>query len=190
MKVLFDSFPYIENRRILLKNMDESDVEALLEMTKSENVYRYLPKFLIEQQYDDKFEVIYHCNSDKFEAKEAILLGVYLKETNNQFCGIAEIYHYDPALAKVTIGYRLADPYWGKGIATEIVSLIVQYLFKETDIEVIVASHISDNPASGKVLKKNRFTKIDAYAEEDWGYKEKARVDRWSLTKSCYQADE
>ena len=180
---LFDTFPYIENDAIVLKQMEESDAPALLLMAQNEKVYRYLPTFLIEQKYDDKREVICHCNTDEFESKNSILLGIYTKENGTQFCGIAEIYHYDPNSSKVTIGYRLTERFWGKGIATQVVSLLIQYLFTETEIEVIVASHIADNPASRKVLDKNGFTKIASYVEEDCGYKEKSLVDRWSLTK-------
>ncbi len=182
---LFGNFPYIENNNIILKKMDESDALALLQMTQNEKVYRFLPTFLIEQKYEDKLEVIRYCNTVEFETKNALLLGIYQKENGTRFCGIAEIYNYDPSNAKVTIGYRLAEYCWGKGIATETVRLLTQYLFKETEIETIIASHISDNPASGKVLEKNGFMKIAANVEEDWGYKEKSHVDKWALTKNC-----
>ena len=112
-------------------------------------------------------------------------MGVYLKENGpEEFCGIAEIYHYNSDLSKVTIGYRLAEEFWGRGIATEIVEMMVRYLFRDTDVKLIVASHFASNPASGKVLKKNGFRLIASSAEEDWGYPAKTIVDKWQLTKT------
>lgn len=187
MKKLFQSFPYIENSRIIMKKMTEDDADSLLKITQSENVYRYLPTFLIERQYEDMCEVIRLCNTDKFLTKDSILMGVYLKEAEKEtFCGIAEIYHYNSALAKVTIGYRLAEEYWGRGIATEIVGMLIKYLFFDTDIETVIASHFADNPASGKVLKKNHFKMTASSIEEDWGFEEKTIVDKWQLNKSDY----
>lgn len=182
MKKLFDVFPYIEGDSIILKNMFDDDVLALRDMINNKNVYRYLPTFLGELKNQDTLKFIRDSYTKYFLDKEAIYMGVYLK-SNAIFCGIAEIYHYDSAERKVTLGYRLAEEYWGKGIATEIVALITTYLFEETDVEQIVASHITVNPASGKVLAKNRFKKMATAIEEDWGYEQNKVVDKWCLIK-------
>ncbi len=191
MKKLFKDFPHLENGRIILKKMHEVDAGALLNMKQNENVYRYLPTFLVELQYDDMSEVIRLCNETQFLTKSAILMGIYLTEGDlERFCGIAEIYHYDGDLAQVTIGYRLAEEFWGRGIATEVVEMMVNYLFFDTDIEVIIASHFASNPASGNVLKKNGFKIIASSVEQDWGYEAKTVVDKWQLTKSHYITQE
>lgn len=187
MKKLFEDFPYLEDGRIILKRMREVDADALLNMKQSENVYRYLPTFLIEKQYDDMSEVIRQCNETLFLTKSAILMGIYLTEgATEKYCGIAEIYHYKADLAKVTIGYRLAEEFWGRGIATEVVQMMVNYLFFDTDVEMIIASHFTSNPASGNVLKKNGFEMIASSVEQDWGFESKTVVDLWQLTKSNY----
>ncbi len=187
MKKLFKDFPYLGNGHIILKKMHEVDADALLNMKQNKNVYRYLPTFLIELQYDDMSEVIRLCNETQFLTKNAILMGVYLSEGDiEKFCGIAEIYHHDGDLAQVAIGYRLAEEFWGRGIATEVVEMMVKYLFFDTDVEVIIASHIAGNPASGNVLKKNGFKMIASSVEQDWGFESKTVADKWQLTKSHY----
>jgi len=184
MKTLFENFPYLENERIIMKRMCEADADALLRMKQNDAVYQYLPTFLIEQQHEDMAEVIRLSNETEFLTKSAILMGVYLKEGSLEtFCGIAEIYHYNADLSRVTIGYRLAQEFWGRGIATEIVDMMIRYLFDETDVKQIVASHFASNPASGKVLEKNGFRLMASSIEEDWGYPSKTIVDKWQLTK-------
>ncbi len=49
MKKLFDEIPYMDHDRLVLKKLEETDPEALLELIRSEPVYRYLPSFLFER---------------------------------------------------------------------------------------------------------------------------------------------
>ena len=53
MNKLFDEIPRIENDRILLRRLAKDDIPCLNQMTSDEKVYRYLPTFLFEKQYDD-----------------------------------------------------------------------------------------------------------------------------------------
>ena len=53
---LFDEIPYLENERIYLKKLDIQDTDVLKELISNDRVYRYLPTFLFEKQYDDMEE--------------------------------------------------------------------------------------------------------------------------------------
>jgi RimJ/RimL family protein N-acetyltransferase len=55
------------------------------------------------------------------------------------------------------IGYWLAEPFWGQGIATRAVIQLVEYGFKTYDITRIFACTFSTNPASQQVLEKAGF---------------------------------
>ncbi len=55
------------------------------------------------------------------------------------------------------LGYWLAEEYWGKGIITEAIKLIVPYAFDNFDINRIYARPFGGNIASQKVLEKNGF---------------------------------
>lgn len=57
------------------------------------------------------------------------------------------------------IGYFIAEPYWGKGIATEAVRQIVEYGFSTLGMIRIYAGVFAYNPASMKVLEKCGFQK-------------------------------
>lgn len=175
---LFDEIPHLEDERIILKKLEKEDAKPLKAMTQSEIVYRYLPTFLFEQQYEDMEEVIKKVYEDLFKNKESIILGVYLKR-NMAFCGLAEMYGLNERIHKVSIGYRLLEKYWGRGIATEVVSLMVNYLYSGTDIEIITASTMVENKASARALAKNGFILVSSGAEEDWGYEHMTIADKW-----------
>ena len=55
------------------------------------------------------------------------------------------------------LGYWLGEPYWGKGIMSRAVAVIVQLVFTTTDLTKLFAGVFSNNPASAAVLEKNSF---------------------------------
>lgn len=55
------------------------------------------------------------------------------------------------------LGYYIAEKYWGKGIMTEAVGKICEYVFSESDIIRIYAEPFSYNTASCRVLEKAGF---------------------------------
>ena len=56
------------------------------------------------------------------------------------------------------MGYWLAEPFWGKGIVTNAVIQMVEYGFKNWDIDRIFARPFGPNIGSQKVLEKAGFT--------------------------------
>ena len=177
-KKLFSEIPYLQNERITLRRLTSADADALQELVDSPAVYRYLPTFLYEKKYPDVSCVIRHLYDECFE--ESIILGIFENE-NDRFCGLAEMYGYRDPIHKISVGYRLLESCWGRGIATEALKLMTEYLGNETDIEIITASTMIENQASANVLKKNGFTLVVHAVGEDWGYEEPTIADKWIL---------
>lgn len=55
------------------------------------------------------------------------------------------------------LGYYIAEEYWGRGIMTEAVRQICQYVFEKSDIIRIYAEPFAYNAASCRVLEKAGF---------------------------------
>ncbi len=55
------------------------------------------------------------------------------------------------------LGYYLAEEYWGRGIMTESVKWICNYVFEKSDIIRIYAEPFAENGASCRVLEKAGF---------------------------------
>lgn len=178
MKKLFDEIPRLEGDRIILRKIDDRDAAALEELTGNPLVYRYLPTFLFEKQYDDAHEMIDRLYHSCYAGKESLILGICLKD-GDRLCGLAEFYGYRAALRKTCVGYRLMERFWGRGIATEALALMVDYLFGQTDILLITASTMVDNHASERVLEKSGFAKSALRVPEDWGFDRLTLADKW-----------
>lgn len=55
------------------------------------------------------------------------------------------------------VGYWIARPYWGRGICTEALRLVIDYCFHEKGFKVLWGDYFPENPASGKVMEKCGF---------------------------------
>ncbi len=178
MKKLFEEVPFLEGRNIIIRGIDSRDIEALQELVSDEAVYRYLPTFLYEKQNDDLDEVIDGFYGDQFTSREGIIMAIVLKGEES-LCGLIELYGFKDYIHKISMGYRLLSRYWGRGIASEAVGLLVEYLYGETDIEIITASTMIENKASERVLEKNDFLMTAVAVPEDWGFPEPTIADKW-----------
>jgi ribosomal-protein-alanine N-acetyltransferase len=63
----------------------------------------------------------------------------------------------DVSRKSIEIGYFVGEHYWGKGIATEAVRLLVDFIETRMDINRIYAHVFAYNQSSMKVLQKNGF---------------------------------
>jgi ribosomal-protein-alanine N-acetyltransferase len=76
---LFDEIPRLGNEQIALRMLQTADYPRFGEMIRDDAVYRYLPTFLFERQYDDLVQMtdaLYHAC---FQAKESLILGIARK---------------------------------------------------------------------------------------------------------------
>lgn len=178
MKKLFSEIPHIEGERIVLDRIVDADAGALQELMGSEAVYRFEPTYLFERQFDDAREAIRQLYGDLFASRQSLILAIRLKD-NGELAGLAEYYGLRDDAHKISVGYRLLERCWGRGIATEALALMVGYLYGETDIELITASTMVGNAASARVLEKNGFIRTARSVEEDWGFLEPTLADKW-----------
>lgn len=82
----------------------------------------------------------------------------YAIEINGKAAGgIGVNYKTDVYRLNGEIGYWLGEAYWGGGIMTQAICLIVEEVFKETEIIRIYAEVFESNPASARVLEKCGF---------------------------------
>lgn len=174
---LFDEVPRLEGERIILSKIVEADAECLQELVDDDVVYKFLPTYLYEKQRADVKETIRLLYGPLFESKESLFLGIHLKD-GGEMAGILEFYGLRDHLHKISVGYRLLKRFWGRGLATEAVTLAIDYLYEQTDIEIVTASTMIENAASAHVLQKSGFLQT-TQTEEDWGFPEPTLVDKW-----------
>ena len=177
MAELFDSFPSLQNDRIIIRKMEEKDVDALTQITDNSNVYRYIPPFLYKKSKGNLLAAIRNLGGRDFDKKKMIISGIYLCQNPDFLVGLAEMFDYKKSASRITIGYRINEAYWRQGIATNAVHLMVQYL-SSVGIHTIQAFVMPENAHSVKALQKNGFQKEDALVQEkNWGGQDIVNVE-------------
>jgi RimJ/RimL family protein N-acetyltransferase len=90
----------------------------------------------------------------------------------------------------IELGYWIARPHWGRGIATEACTALID-MACALGLKQLEGSHFLDNPASGRVLEKLGFVPLGITAPRiscARGAKVQARLLR--LTLACARDDE
>lgn len=181
---LFDEFPYLENDKIIIRKMEQDDIEALSEISNNDNVYKYIPAFLYRKNNKFLSTAIKNIGDRDFNKKKMIIAGIYLKENPEKLVGLSEMFDYKKRRNIITVGYRLNENYWNKGIATNALKLMVEYLNKTIGISTLQAFVMPENTYSSKVLLNNGFCKQDGtFVEHNWGGRENVSVDKYIWEK-------
>ncbi|MEN6594468.1 MAG: GNAT family protein [Clostridiaceae bacterium] len=153
----FTQLPLIESETLTLRRIVESDLDALYEIYRNDNVFAFIPGG-VKKSKETVRNMIGHFERD-FRNKKTATLGICLAEKPDELIGTAEIFDFDPKVNMATIGYRLNEAYWGRGIATQTVRALTNYLFSTVGLNRIAAYVMPQNVASQRVLEKNGFVR-------------------------------
>lgn len=170
---------HIENDRLLICSLKNSDLKGLEALRCDQRVYRYEPTFLIELQGTPETALETIRNMDLYEDRQCIL-GVYEKTDPSVLTGLAELYDFKPSGKVISIGYRFLSEHWGKGIASSCISAILGYIQNNTNVELVTAHVLPENKASARCLLKNGFEYLITKTE-DWGYGQASVADVYTL---------
>jgi RimJ/RimL family protein N-acetyltransferase len=92
----------------------------------------------------------------------------------------------------IELGYWLARPFWGRGLATEACLALID-IARALELPRIEGSHFLDNPASGRVLEKLGFEATGIVAPRmscARGHEVPARLMRLELGSEALDDDE
>ncbi len=135
-----------------LRPWQQEDAAELTEIANSRNTWNNLrdqmphPYTLTDAQ-----EWIAHCKTQQPEVTFAIIY-------NGKVAGnIGCVPKTDVYRKNMEIGYFIGEQFWGNGIATESVRILLSYIETKFDIIRIYAEVFAHNTASMKVLEKNGF---------------------------------
>jgi len=142
----------IETERLVLRKFKISDAENMYRNWASDNE---VTKFLTWQTHTN-IEVsksICKLWESEAECEKNYQWCIELKDIKEAIGSIGVV-HLSEDIKSVEIGYCIGKRYWNKGIVTEAFKALIEFFFKEIDVNRIEARHDTNNPASGEVMKK------------------------------------
>ncbi len=151
VKSTFSNPPVLETERLILCKISEEHAHDMYEYSSDPDVTRYLT---------------WSCHSSEKETERYIKLlqkkyadgtfndwGVIHKETG-KFIGTCGYTSFDFDAASAEMGYVLAKPFWGQGLAAEAVKCAMIYAIDNFGVKSFHAKHMEGNDASGRVMQK------------------------------------
>ena len=142
----------LESDRLILRRFTMDDAELMFKnWTSRPEVAKTLSWYPADELEDTK-EILREWTSS-YERDDFYIWCCVWKE-NNEPIGSISATVKNPKFDEVEIGYAVSDLYWGKGIATEMLKMVVRYMLLDCKYNRLYAMHGSDNPASGKVMDK------------------------------------
>lgn len=154
--ISFLPFKNLESERLLLRQLNDDDIQEVFELRSNPETMQFIPRPLLTN-YEEALAHIKMIN-DKIETNEGINWAVTMKGSD-KLLGIAGHYRIQWHNFRSEIGYMFLPECYGKGIATEVVGMLVDYGFNEMNMHSLEAVIDPGNTASGRVLEKNGFVK-------------------------------
>lgn len=145
----------IKTERLLLRRFTLDDAQPMFDRwANDERVTRYLtwdPHMTVDiTRYIVGMWCLDYSKADYYQ---------WAIEFEGELIGGISIVNYNDASKRAELGYCMGFDYWGKGIMTEAVKAVVDFLFTDVGCNRIEIVHLIENPASGRVAQKCGFTK-------------------------------
>jgi RimJ/RimL family protein N-acetyltransferase len=145
--------PVIESKTYTIRPFSTNDAELWQEWDINHDVQAFMPEpFNDVQDIEEQYKYIDDCETDEegfywsIETKDGTIIGtVALTEFSD---------YHEVANLGIVIGDK---HYWGKGVATEVITTLVGYAFEHLNISRISAEVEEGNIPMMKALKKVGF---------------------------------
>ncbi|PFX46519.1 alanine acetyltransferase [Bacillus pseudomycoides] len=185
IEMVFGDFPVLESVNLVLRKIEEVHLQEVYSIYDNDKVFEYcgiIPKHNLQTVR----KMIGHFDRD-YHKKSRIKWGIFQKNQSDKLVGIIESMDFNQKVNMVSIGYFLAEDYWGKGIATESVRMVVKFLFEEVNVNRIQTEVMPVNEVSKKVLLKNGFIKEGVLRQASlWSGKGVIDLEIYGILKEDY----
>ena len=167
----------IETERLILRHVRKEDAEDIFEYAKDsdvgpragwephrtiEDTRALLASWTAPDLVGEQFAVVYRPDNKVVGTMGVLQLNLRKKDSGNKFVNNL----IESGKKVYEIGNAIAKPYWGRGLSTECLKEMTNYLFETTDADVVITTHYSENKASGRVQEKCGMKILGTYQRE------------------------
>lgn len=171
--------PTIETNSYVLRAFKMSDAKLWQQWDVDSDVQVFMPEPFNEvQDIEEQYKYIDECETDEegfywsIETKDGTTIGtVALTEFSD---------HHEVASLGIVIGDK---NYWGKGVATEVITTLVGYAFEHLNISRISAEVEEGNIPMMKVLEKVGFKQDGLFESVRVKNKNRINVRHFGIVK-------
>jgi RimJ/RimL family protein N-acetyltransferase len=148
---LIEQVPRIETRRLTLRPPEMRDVDRIAALADDIDIARMTTHMPHPYHRADAESFVARAQAID-PMREAVFVIDKADEGAVGVLGLHPQGSFGPE-----IGYWIGRPYWGRGIASEAASAVMDWTRRDWGRRAVVSGHFADNPASGRVLEKAGF---------------------------------
>ncbi|MCP4703417.1 MAG: GNAT family N-acetyltransferase [candidate division Zixibacteria bacterium] len=146
-----DKQPILKTERLVLRPFSLDDAPQVQKLAGDKEIAR--TTLLIPHPYKDSDAKEWiSTHEPMLKEDKSVTYAVILAETDDLIGAIgltlSKIYEH------AELGYWIGVPFWGKGYCTEAAKVTLKFGFENLKLHRIFAHHMTNNPASGKVMEK------------------------------------
>lgn len=143
----------IETPRLILRRFTVDDAQAMYDNWASDPE---VTKFLTWPPHESPAataELLKLWAAD-YAKDDCYQWAITLKENGDAPIGGISAVSHDDRVEKVEIGYCIGRAWWHRGIMTEALGAVVDFMFDEVGARRVECRHDANNPRSGAVMRK------------------------------------
>ncbi|MCF7825322.1 MAG: GNAT family N-acetyltransferase [Candidatus Marinimicrobia bacterium] len=145
------NYPEILTKRLLLRGFQPADAPEVQLLAGSIEVAKMtlnIPHPYLDGMAEDWIA----SHQQDFNTGDAVVFAMVDVQSGNLVGAIGLM--ITKRFNRAELGYWVGHPFWGRGYATEAAQAILRYGFEELQLNKIYATHMTRNPASGRVMQK------------------------------------
>ena len=155
--------PTITTDRLILRGIESSDSQGIFDLDSDPEVHKYLGQRPITTMTEAEETVRYIQGQYK---NHGFGRWAIIDKATNEFVGWGGL-KYETGVRSDgpynDVGYRLKRKFWGKGIASEVAMMAMDYGFNTLKLDAIYAGAHIDNIGSNKILLKIGLKYIETF---------------------------
>ncbi|WP_455539330.1 GNAT family N-acetyltransferase [Terrisporobacter sp.] len=172
----------IETDRLILRRFTLKDAENMYKNWASDDE---VTKYLTWPTHSDisVTESVLKEWVSNYSHKDFYQWAITLKKSSDEVIGSIGVVSHDDRIKMVHIGYCIGKKWWHKGITSEALKYIIEFLFDKVQIERIESRHDTRNINSGAVMKKCNMKYERTLRKADWNNQGSCDVCYYGLLK-------
>lgn len=179
-----DNFPVLETERLRLRKPAVKDIPQLMEYANNPKIADMTLN--IPHPYQEKDAVTWlNMANQHFEEQCGFVFAV-ARLSDDEFMGGIGL-EINKRFNRAELGFWIGEPFWNNGLISEAVKEILRFGFEEVGLNKVVAHHLVNNPASGKVMTKNGLAKEGELKEHIRKNGEYLSLVQYGLTQKEYK---
>ena len=153
----------LQNQHIKLRALEPTDLNFVMQIENDTTQWILSNQTTPWSQFVLK-QYLKNAHQDIYEAKQLRL--VIENKNNHQAIGLVDLFDFDPKNKRVGLGITIIKNAQNQGFGTQVIELMIDYVFNTLMIHQIYVNILSDNHKSVYLFKKFGFKKVGV--KKDW----------------------